>query len=193
MNMEVCLLSVLRCAWALRGFAIAVSVAAMGFTLSGCSYFFVRGAEGSYLATGTPVLGKVTARNESEQTGGSIEIGSAEKQQCKGRYRVSQVKTNFWKLETGERIYRGKIYCLDGRVGAFELISKDKGKTGSITGEINGEAFQLDVYESKSRGCRMDECWGLKWTYEKQRDNIRTYYRVATEHEPGSTDLWLLY
>ncbi len=187
------MLSALRCAWALRGFMIAVSVAAMGFTLAGCSYLFVRGAEGSYLATGTPVLGKVTASNESEQMGGTIEIGSAESQQCRGRYSVSEVKTNFWKLETGERIYRGKIYCLDGRAGAFELISKDKGKTGSITGEINGEAFQLDVYESKSRECRMDECWGLKWTYEKERDNMRTYYRVATEHEPASTALRLLY
>lgn len=192
--MEVCLLSVLRCAWALRGFTIAVSVAAMGFTLAGCSYLFVRGVEGSYLATGTPVLGKVTASNESERMGGSIEIGSAEAQQCKGRYSVSQVKTNFWKLETGERTYRGKIYCLDGRAGAFELISKDKGKTGSITGEINGEAFQLDMFESKSRKCMTEECrWGLKWTYEKERDDMRTYYRVATEHEPDSMNPWLLF
>lgn len=188
------MLAVLRCAWTLRGFTIAGSAVAMGFTLAGCSYLFVRGVEGSYLATGTPVLGKVIASNESEQMGGTIEIGSAERQQCKGRYSVSQVKTNFWKLETDERTYRGKIYCLDGRAGAFELISKDKGKTGSITGEINGEAFQLDMFESKSRECMTDECrWGLKWTYEKERDDMRTYYRVVTEHEPDSVDPRLLY
>lgn len=173
---------------------LAGLVTAICFALAGCSYNFVRGVEGSYLATGTPVLGKVTAHNESEQMGGTIEIGSAKSQQCRGRYSVSEVKTNFWKLETGERIYHGKIYCLDGRTGAFELISKDKGKTGSITGEINGEAFQLDVYESKSRGCMTDECrWGLKWTYEKERENMRTYYRVVTEHEPGSMALRVLY
>jgi len=63
------LLAVLRCAWTLRGFTIAGSAVAMGFTLAGCSYLFVRGVEGSYLATGAPMLGKVIASNESEEMG----------------------------------------------------------------------------------------------------------------------------
>jgi hypothetical protein len=160
----------------------------MCFALAGCSYLFIGGVEGSYTATGAPLLGKVISRDA--QTGeGTLEIGSAEKQQCKGRYSVSQVKTNRWRLETGERTYRGRIYCLDGRAGEFDLVSTDKGRTGSITGEINGEAFQVDLIEPKKSECDTDECrWGLKWTYENERRDSTTYYKVEQEHKPSSTD-----
>lgn len=159
----------------------------MCFALTGCYYLFMTGVEGSYAATGAPLLGKVTSRDE--QTGGTLEIGSAEKQQCKGWYRLSQVKTNRWKLETGERTYRGRIYCLDGRAGEFDLISADKGRTGSIIGEINGEAFQVNLIEQKRSECSTDECrWGLKWTYENEQNDSKIYYKVEEEHKPTSTD-----
>ncbi|QIO76653.1 hypothetical protein ELH99_32475 (plasmid) [Rhizobium leguminosarum] len=181
------LLPILRCLRALRGFTITGLVMVMCFPLAGCYYLFISGVEGSYTAKGTPLLGEVTSRDE--QTGGTLEIGSAEKQQCKGRYSVSQVKTNRWRLETGERTYRGRIYCLDGRAGEFDLISADKGRTGSITGEINGEAFQLNLIEPKKSECTTDECrWGLKWTYENERRDSTTYYKVEQEHTPNLTD-----
>lgn len=182
------LLAILKYSRALRGFAVTGSVMVMCFALTGCSYLFMSGVEGSFTATGVPILGKVISTDQ--QTGaGTLEIGSAEKQQCQGRYSVSQVKTNRWRLETGERTYRGRIYCLDGRAGEFDLVSTNKGRTGSITGEINREAFQVDLTEPKKSDCDTDECrWGLKWTYENERRDSTTYYKVEQEHKSGSTD-----
>ncbi|NKL02804.1 hypothetical protein GFM02_32355 [Rhizobium leguminosarum bv. viciae] len=180
------LLPILRCLRALRGFTVTGLGMVLCFPLAGCSYHFMSGVEGSYTATGTPLLGMVSSNDE--QAGGTLEIGSAEKQQCKGWYSLSQLKTNRWKLET-ERTYRGQIYCLDGRAGEFDLISADKGRTGSFIGEVNGEAFQVNLIEPKNSKCETDECrWGLKWTYEYPDRNTKTYQKVAAEHKTYSTD-----
>ncbi|ULR45603.1 hypothetical protein [Rhizobium sp. K102] len=180
------ILSFSKCLRALRPFTVTALAVAMCFALPSCSYLFTTGVEGSYTATGTPLLGLVASQDE--RTGGSLTIGSAEKQQCRGEYRVSEIKTNRWKLETGERIYRGRIYCLDGRAGEFKLVSSDKGRTGSITGEIDGQAFQVNLKEWRESDCNSGECrWGLKWTYENERSNSQIYWKVENDHKPNPT------
>lgn len=175
---------ILNCLQTLRRFTLTSLAMATSFALPSCSYHFMTGVEGSYTATGTPLLGKVISGYEP--AGGTLEIGSAEKQQCRGEYRVSEIKTNRWKLETGERIYRGRIYCLDGRAGEFELVSSDKGRTGLITGEIGGQAFQVNLKERQDSDCNSDECrWGLKWTYENERSDSQIYWKVENDHKPS--------
>ncbi|MFS2179016.1 hypothetical protein ACVITL_002540 [Rhizobium pisi] len=158
----------------------------MCFALTGCYYLFMSGVEGSYSATGAPLLGRVTSRDE--QTGGTLEIGSAEKQQCKGWYRLSQVKTNRWKLETGERTYQGRIYCVDGREGEIEFTSADRGRTGSISGKISGEAFQVNLIKPKKSHCDTEECrWGFKWTNENELSDS-PYWKGGANRQLSSAD-----
>jgi len=61
------LLSIFKYLQALRGFAVTGLGMAMCFALAGCSYLFIGGVEGSYTATGAPLLGKVISRDA--QTG----------------------------------------------------------------------------------------------------------------------------
>ncbi|WP_457587027.1 hypothetical protein [Ensifer canadensis] len=164
--------------------AVPLTVLAMAgaSTLAGCSYFFKCGVEGSFTETGRPLLGYVTSRNEKVR--GTLDLGSAEKQECKGRYEVAQEGTSILGLSIKDQVYRGQIYCLDGRVGHFELVSAKKGRTGSIKGEIGGKAFQADLVEQRGEECDNDECrWGVKWTYESERRDLQTYTRIEVEHK----------
>ncbi|CDZ65121.1 Hypothetical protein NGAL_HAMBI2605_33880 [Neorhizobium galegae bv. orientalis] len=160
-----------------------VSLAALGVSvlmLAGCSFIFVNGVEGAYTATGKPLIGKVSAHNEP---GGTLALGSSDKQECQGRYKELRSGISVLGLQVKNATYKGRLYCLDGRTGSFELISAPHGRTGSITGEIGGEAFRLALIEPKKARCDNDECrWGLKWTYGNELRDMRTYNKVEAEH-----------
>ncbi|AOF91850.1 hypothetical protein [Sinorhizobium sp. RAC02] len=165
-----------------RGILSITAVAAGASMLAGCSYLFVSGVEGAYTATGFPLHGQVSSRDERE--GGTLRIGSVWKQECEGEYVVSVEGASMFGVSMKDRIYRGQIYCLDGRVGRFELVSARKGRTGSIKGEIGGDAFQLRLIQPKREKCDNDECrWGLKWTYENERRDMQAYRKVEAEHK----------
>ncbi|HEV7318348.1 MAG TPA: hypothetical protein VGO04_07040 [Ensifer sp.] len=159
-----------------------IALVASASTLTGCSYLFKSGVEGSFTETGRPLVGYVMSRNEKER--GTLNLGSAEKQECKGRYEVSQAGTSVLGLSIKDQVYKGQIYCLDGRVGHFELVSAKKGRTGSIAGEIGGKTFRADLIEQSGNECENDECRrGVKWTYESERRDLHTYIKVEVEHK----------
>jgi hypothetical protein len=158
--------------------SIAITgVVLSALTLAGCSYLFRSGVAGTYTSTGYPLLGYVTSRNE--QAGGTLSLGSAEKQECEGRYEVSRKGTSILGLSIRDQVYRGRIYCLDGRVGTFELVSAKKGRTGVIAGEIGGQKFRAKLIEPIGKECGDDDCrWGVRWTYENEREQMKIYQSV---------------
>ncbi len=149
--------------------------------LSGCSYLFHGGVKGSYLSNSRSFVGYVTSRAERQY--GEISIGTAEKMECQGRYEVSQKGLSVLGLALKKRIYEGEIFCLDGRAGSFELASRSKGETGTIHGTIGGEEFKAKLYRSVGKDCYDDYCrWGVKWTYERERENRAALEKVKATH-----------
>jgi hypothetical protein len=148
--------------------------------LSGCSYLFRSGVSGTYPETGKPLLGYVQSTNED--LGGRLLLGSAEKEECQGIYEVAQDGTSIMGLVLRKQIYRGAIYCLDGRTGEFELVSETKGRSGTLTGTVGGQAFQAVMIEPLGKRCGDDDCrWGIKWTYESEIEQQKIYSKVEAE------------
>lgn len=150
--------------------------------LASCSYLFQSGVQGTYLSTNRPILGYVSSGDERKF--GEVSLGSVEKMECQGEYRVSRKGTSILGLSITEQLYKGDIFCLDGRVGSFEFISPTKGRTGVISGDIGGEIFWASLIEPVGENCGGQYCrWGIKWTYEREREQRAILNKVREENK----------
>jgi hypothetical protein len=151
---------------------LLVLLSTIVIVFSACSYLFSNGVEGRYLSSNRPVLGYVSSRNEKER--GEISIGSLEKLECNGDYAVTDPGFSIFGTSIKEQKFKGNIYCSDGRIGTFELVSKTQGQTGIIAGIIGSEAFTANLYEVVNENCSGNEfCrFGVKWNYVKQKNDL---------------------
>jgi hypothetical protein len=150
--------------------------------LASCSYHFTSGVQGTFSSTNRPILGYVSSGDERKF--GEVSLGSVENMECQGEYRVSREGISILGLSIKDRVYKGDIFCLDGRVGSLEFISPTKGRTGAISGHIGGETFRANLIESIGEDCGNDYCrWGIKWTYERQREQRAILNKVRDQNK----------
>jgi hypothetical protein len=151
--------------------------------ISGCSYYFGARVSGVFLPSQKPILGYVRSGNERE--GGLLLLGSLEKQDCEGSYKLSSKGITVFGVALKVQRYGGTIYCLDGRTGDFEYVSETKGRTGLVTGKIGNEMFSVKISDASGLGCNGDEfcIFGVRWSYEKEREDQSTYNKVREKYE----------
>lgn len=163
------------------GLAFLASFALPMLLLSGCSYLFHGGVKGSYLSNNRSFVGYVSSKAEREY--GEISIGTVDKMECQGEYNVSQKGLSVLGLALKKRIYKGEIFCFDGRAGSFELASRSKGETGTIHGTIGAEEFRAKLFQPIAKDCYDQYCrWGVRWTYERERENRAALEKVKATH-----------
>lgn len=172
-----------------RQIVITIGVALATLAASGCSYLFRNGVSGAYSASGRPIVGFVQSGYPPEL--GRLSIGSREKEECTGEYTVTRKGVSVMGVALRDRIYRGKIYCLDGRQGEFEFVSPNKGQGGTMTGQIAGQDFSLRLVKPlEAESCHQDRCrWGIDWSEENQLSNGETYRKVIRNHEARQRSL----
>jgi hypothetical protein len=151
--------------------------------LSGCSYLFHREVKGTLNYNGSPVVGYINYFS-SDHKNGDISLGTVQREDCRGIFKVAKEELSLFGFAFGERIYKGQMYCLDGRVGEIEFISKPPeadGKSGVLRGKIGNDTFTVEILKDGNL-CDATRCkYGPDWSGPSEK------WRIAFERFKSRT------
>jgi hypothetical protein len=135
----------------------------LGCALFGCigDRFPGAGFNGTYEKSALPLYDIIQFQTGSVERGG-FSLGSSQKEECQGDFRAASLKG----------VFRGKLYCLDGRSGEFEFVSAWPARgepVGEVTGRVGSDRFRAKISNGKKKCDGGHLCqFGVTWEYADQ-------------------------
>lgn len=154
----------------------------LAMSLSSCigDSFFSAGFIGAYDKSSRPLFGEIQFGTGSVEYG-RLSLGSASREECRGEFRVVRRPSSFFGISGRAGVFRGKLYCLDGRSGEFEFTSAwpvQGDADGVVTGKVGADRFRAELSAGKqvASSTRKNACYGnlcqfgVSWELAPQSD-----------------------